>query len=104
MSQDEEMSQEDESDQEDEDPAPPPAPPKSLWIGKSVEAQGCDPAECDGICGVCLWEECEVLEEKATSSGCECKVKFPDGTEVDGIPCRKLRVIKASKRKRPNAA
>lgn len=97
------MSQEAESHQEEEDHPPIPAPPKSWWIGKRVEAQGCNPEDCDGVCGECLWEECEVVDEKATSSGCVCKVKFPDGTVVDDIHSRKLRVIKANKRKRPDA-
>ena len=79
-------------------------PPPALWMGKCVEAQGCDPDQCDRFCGDCPWEEYEVVDEKATASGCVCKVKFPDGTVVDDIHSRFLRLKKTTKRQRTDAA
>jgi hypothetical protein len=69
----------------------------SKWMGKkNVEAAGCDD-KCDNMCGDCAWEACEVVAD----DGCECTVKFTDGSEVAGIRHRHLRIDDGgAKRKR----
>ena len=82
--------------------APPAAPlevmPPSKWIGaENVEVQGCEPQNCDMICGDCAWEPCKVLADNLCG---QCTVQFADGQEAQGIQYRHLRIIKKSKRHR----
>ena len=69
-------------------------------VGLQMEAQSCDPDECEMYCGLCEWEECVITADHGNA----CDVLFPDGKECCNLLNRFLRKPGEPANKRRRAA
>ena len=65
--------------------------PSEDRTNKEMEVQGCDPEECDYMCGECEWEPCVVLADHGRTCDVRICSHGDDDSECFGVANRFLR-------------